>query len=118
MDEPTFDIFRGATKKDAVWIEAVAGFFKRPPAHGRDRGGLARTILCVWPLHPVHFRSDRHPKLRAVVRTTRQKRLSASARMFMPATPRVQRNLLRGPTFSWVSEWTRRQTAVLGAAAQ
>ena len=25
MDEPTFDIFRGATDRDAVWIEAVSG---------------------------------------------------------------------------------------------
>jgi hypothetical protein len=26
MDGPTFDIFKGATEKDAVWIEAVEGF--------------------------------------------------------------------------------------------
>lgn len=28
MDEPTFDIFRGTTEKDAQWVEAVPGFMK------------------------------------------------------------------------------------------
>jgi hypothetical protein len=26
MDEPTFEIFRGVTVEDAVWVEAVLGF--------------------------------------------------------------------------------------------
>jgi len=25
MDDPTFDIFRGATERDAIWLEAVSG---------------------------------------------------------------------------------------------
>lgn len=28
MDEPTFDMFRGTTDKDVVWLEAVSGLAK------------------------------------------------------------------------------------------
>jgi hypothetical protein len=59
MDEPTFDIFRGVTHKDAVWVEAVAGLSKARERMEEIAAGSPGKYFVFGPSsHPILARID------------------------------------------------------------
>lgn len=75
MPEPTFDIFKGTTDKDAVWVEAVEGL-----ASAQERMEQLATVapgqyfLFAQRTHSILARVDTRKTLSAT-----KKRLSGAA---------------------------------------
>ena len=69
MDEPTFGIFRGATDRDAVWIEAVAGLSSaRQRMEEIAAASPGQYFVFGQQSHSILARIDT-PELSGVVRT-------------------------------------------------
>jgi hypothetical protein len=59
MDEPSFDIFRGTSDKDALWLEAVSGLSKARQRVGEIAAAKpGQYFVCGSSSHSIRMRID------------------------------------------------------------